>query len=207
MMWVTTSLSSIAELSLRLGSKNPKSAIARVVNEIRTLRRIVLTGTPMQNNLKEYYAMVNFCKPNYLGVSLFGGVHCRSSSISGTEHEFSRNFRIPIEAGQHKDSSPADVAFMRRRAFALNQRLKTVLHRRDFDVLRSFLPPKFEYGNEGQRVKDEGLFRSILLAVKIKCQPLQQELYRTYLLIQDIDPTSRLSNVLLVRKHLSGSFH
>jgi hypothetical protein len=35
---------------------------------------------------------------------------------------------------------------MRRRAYALNQRLKTVLHRRDFDILRSFLPPKFEYG-------------------------------------------------------------
>jgi len=48
-------------------SKNPKSAIARMVNQVRTLRRIVLTGTPMQNNLKEYYAMVNFCKPNYLG--------------------------------------------------------------------------------------------------------------------------------------------
>lgn len=30
-------------------------------------------------------------------------------------------------------------------------------------------------------------------AVKIKCTPLQQELYRTYLLIQDIDPNSRLS--------------
>ena len=35
---------------------------------------------------------------------------------------------------------------MKRRAYALNQRLKTVLHRRDFDVLRAFLPPKFEYG-------------------------------------------------------------
>ncbi|CAF1224117.1 unnamed protein product [Rotaria sordida] len=144
--------------------KNPKSAIARTVNEVRTLRRIVLTGTPMQNNLKEYYAMINFCKPNYLG----------------TEHEFSRNFRIPIEAGQHKDSSPGDVAYMRRRAYALNQRLKTILHRRDFDVLRSFLPPKFEY------------------AVKIKCMPLQQELYQTYLLIQNIDPTARLNMAKLL---------
>ncbi|UJR09733.1 hypothetical protein I4U23_013962 [Adineta vaga] len=144
--------------------KNPKTAVTRVVNEVRTLRRIVLTGTPMQNNLKEYYAMINFCKPNYLG----------------SEHEFSRNFRIPIEAGQHKDSSPGDVAYMRRRAYALNQRLKTVLHRRDFEVLRSFLPPKFEY------------------AVKIKCMPIQQELYRTYLLIQDIDPTSRLNMAKLL---------
>jgi SNF2 family DNA or RNA helicase len=85
----------------------------------------------MQNNLKEYFAMVNFCKPNFLG----------------TEYEFSEQFRKPIEAGQHRDSSHSDVAYMRRRIFALNRRLQTVIHRQGFDVLRSFLPPKFEYGN------------------------------------------------------------
>jgi len=36
---------------------------------------------------------------------------------------------------------------MRRRIFALNQRLQNVIHRQGFDVLRSFLPPKFEYGD------------------------------------------------------------
>jgi hypothetical protein len=35
---------------------------------------------------------------------------------------------------------------MRRRIYALNRRLQTVIHRQGFDVLRSFLPPKFEYG-------------------------------------------------------------
>jgi SNF2 family DNA or RNA helicase len=48
-------------------SKNPKSAITCTLNKIRTHRRIVLTGTPMQNNLKEYFSMVNFCNPNFLG--------------------------------------------------------------------------------------------------------------------------------------------
>ncbi|CAF1123246.1 unnamed protein product [Adineta steineri] len=139
--------------------KNSKTAITRMVNQVRTLRRIVLTGTPVQNNLKEYYAMVNFCKPNYLG----------------SKDDFDKNFREPIEAGQHKDSSPDSVAYMRRQAYILNQRLKTIIHRRDFDVLRSFLPPKFEY------------------AVKIKCMPLQEELYRTYLSIQNINPTCRLN--------------
>lgn len=41
--------------------------------------------------------------------------------------------------------------------------------------------------------KREMTMENIALAVKIKCLPLQQELYRTYLLIQDIDPTARLS--------------
>ena len=40
---------------------------------------------------------------------------------------------------------------------------------------------------------------TVYLAVKIKCMPLQQELYRTYLLIQDIDPNARLSKELILR--------
>ncbi|CAF2960444.1 unnamed protein product, partial [Rotaria sp. Silwood2] len=136
--------------------KNPKSAIACTLNKIRTHRRIVLTGTPMQNNLKEYFAMVNFCKPHFLG----------------TNREFSDQFRIPIESGQHRDSSQQDVANMRRRVYALNRRLQNIIHRQGLDVLRSFLPPKFEY------------------AVKIKCRPIQRQLYETYIKYQNIDSTN-----------------
>ncbi|CAF4846891.1 unnamed protein product, partial [Rotaria sp. Silwood2] len=131
-------------------------AIACTLNKIRTHRRIVLTGTPMQNNLKEYFAMVNFCKPHFLG----------------TNREFSDQFRIPIESGQHRDSSQQDVANMRRRVYALNRRLQNIIHRQGLDVLRSFLPPKFEY------------------AVKIKCRPIQRQLYETYIKYQNIDSTN-----------------
>lgn len=33
--------------------KNPTSQLSTAINKIRTLRRIILTGTPLQNNLKE----------------------------------------------------------------------------------------------------------------------------------------------------------
>lgn len=42
--------------------KNSKTSLSKAVNRIRTLRRIVLTGTPLQNNLNECKLPDNYDK-------------------------------------------------------------------------------------------------------------------------------------------------
>merc|ERR1711936_1360762 len=108
---------------------NEKSAINAAVNRIKTPRRIVLTGTPLQNNLKEYYEMVNFVKPNLLG----------------TRKEFMNRFVNLIVNGQHSDSTERDVRIMKKRSFILSDLLKGCMQRLDYNVLVPYLQPKFEF--------------------------------------------------------------
>ncbi|MBN3295323.1 ATRX regulator, partial [Amia calva] len=109
--------------------KNEASAISKAMNSIRTRRRVVLTGTPLQNNLIEYHCMVNFIKENLLG----------------SVKEFRNRFINPIQNGQCADSTLSDVRVMKKRAHILYEMLAGCVQRRDYTALTKFLPPKHEY--------------------------------------------------------------
>lgn len=109
--------------------KNTKSALNAAMNKISTKRRIILTGTPLQNNLSEYFAMVDFVKPKLLG----------------TFNEFKNRFVNPIQNGQHSDSSDRDVRIMKKRSYILSDLLKGCMQRLDYNVLMPYLQPKHEY--------------------------------------------------------------
>merc|ERR1739838_992295 len=109
--------------------KNENTAISRVVNQVKTLRRVALTGTPLQNNLIEYHCMVNFVKPNLLG----------------TVKEYKNRFVNPIMNGSCADSRGFDVKLMKQRAHILHELLDGCVQRRDYTALTKFLLPKHEY--------------------------------------------------------------
>lgn len=109
--------------------KNSHASISVALKQIRSKRRIVLTGYPLQNNLLEYWCMVDFVRPNYLG----------------SRTEFCNMFERPIQNGQCVDSTPQDIKLMRFRAHVLHSLLLGFVQRRSHIVLQSTLPQKEEY--------------------------------------------------------------
>lgn len=109
--------------------KNCNASTSTALKSIRTKRRIVLTGYPLQNNLLEYWCMVDFVRPSYLG----------------TRSEFCNMFERPIQNGQCLDSTPKDRQLMRFRAHVLHSLLQGFVQRRGHAVLRDALPRKEEH--------------------------------------------------------------
>lgn len=85
--------------------KNVTSEIGRAVLEFSTATRIALTGSPLANHLSDYYAMINFVAPGYLG---------------GAD-EFRSYYQVPIVEGLYIDST----AYARRKSMKKLLLLKT----------------------------------------------------------------------------------
>ncbi|XP_068997772.1 helicase ARIP4-like isoform X2 [Embiotoca jacksoni] len=109
--------------------KNCHASTSLALKNIRSRRRVVLTGYPLQNNLIEYWCMVDFVRPDFLG----------------TRQEFSNMFERPILNGQCVDSTPQDMQLMRYRSHVLHSLLEGFVQRRGHDVLKDQLLSKEEH--------------------------------------------------------------
>ncbi|PKY05457.1 hypothetical protein P168DRAFT_303257 [Aspergillus campestris IBT 28561] len=109
--------------------KNRATAASRAAMQFRSKSRIALTGSPLANNLVDYFTMVDWIAKGYLGEFV----------------EFKANFVEPIEQGLYLDSSRHE----RRRSLVKLKVLQGILNpkinRADITVLADNLPPKVEF--------------------------------------------------------------
>ncbi|RZC39792.1 transcriptional regulator ATRX -like, partial [Asbolus verrucosus] len=109
--------------------KNGETLRTQALMKLATKRRVVLTGTPLQNNLVEYYCMVHFVKPHLLG----------------TFPEYRNRFVNPIMNGQFDNSTPEDIKLMKKRTHVLAKLLKNTVNRVESKVLEGYLPEIEDY--------------------------------------------------------------
>jgi superfamily II DNA or RNA helicase len=109
--------------------KNPKTKIADAARGLVSKSRIALTGSPLANNLTDYYAMIDWIAPGYLG----------------TFKQFQANYVEPIQDGLYIDSTPAEQRKSLKKLQVLKQDLDPKINRHDISALKGDLPPKVEF--------------------------------------------------------------
>ncbi|KAF8831208.1 hypothetical protein HHX47_DHR1000010 [Lentinula edodes] len=108
--------------------KNSDSLTFQALNGLDVKRRVILTGTPIQNDLSEYFSLLNFANPNYLG----------------SKNDFKKNFENHIIRGRDASASDAFKAESEKKLKELGGLVTKFIIRRTNDLLSKYLPVKYE---------------------------------------------------------------
>jgi superfamily II DNA or RNA helicase len=149
--------------------KNPAAAQARAVKGIPAASRVAMSGTPVENRLSEYWSIMDFAQPGYLG---------------GPTH-FAREYATPIQT--HRDAAAAArlrkvmAPFMLRRLKSdkaiigdlpekLEQDQFCTLSRQQAALYESVVKEGLaSIAGESQTFKRQGLVLQMILALKQVC--------------------------------------
>ena len=108
--------------------RNPNAAITIYCKELRTANRIILSGTPMQNNLVELWSLFDFIFPMRLGTLV----------------NFRNQFETPIRQGGYANASNLQVQTAMKCAETLKDAISPYLLQRIKADVASDLPNKSE---------------------------------------------------------------
>ncbi|KAG7121543.1 Protein CHROMATIN REMODELING 20 like protein [Verticillium longisporum] len=109
--------------------KNQRSKLAAIGSQFRTPSRIALTGSPLANNVGEFYSMIDWVAENYLGPL----------------KEFNAYYALPIQEGLYGDSSHGEYRLAKKRLAILAKTVAPKTHRLTIKALKDELPDKVEF--------------------------------------------------------------
>ncbi|XP_033103595.1 DNA repair and recombination protein RAD54-like [Anneissia japonica] len=108
--------------------KNSENQTYLSLNALNAKRRVLLSGTPIQNDLLEYFSLVHFV----------------NTGILGTAQEFKKRFEIPILRGRDADASDSMRAKGQEKLEELAKLVNRCIIRRTASILSKYLPIKVE---------------------------------------------------------------
>ncbi|KAK3494312.1 SNF2 family N-terminal domain-containing protein [Neurospora hispaniola] len=108
--------------------RNPNTAITIYCKELRTPNRVILSGTPMQNNLTELWSLFDFIYPMRLGTLV----------------AFRNQFEIPIKLGGYANATNLQIMTAQKCAETLKETISPYLLQRLKVDVAADLPKKSE---------------------------------------------------------------
>lgn len=117
----------IADEGHRLKTLTNKSGQA--IQSLNAAKRVILSGTPIQNDLSEFFAAVDLVNPGILG----------------TFKAFIREFETPIVRSRQPEATRKEIEKGESRSEELRELTSKFILRRTADILAKYLPPKTEY--------------------------------------------------------------
>jgi len=109
--------------------KNGDSQTFTALSSLNVQRRVILSGTPIQNDLSEYYSLLSFANPNLLG----------------TRQEFRTKYELAILKGRDASATDAEIARGDEKLSDLLTTVNKFIIRRTNDILSKYLPVKYEH--------------------------------------------------------------
>lgn len=109
--------------------KNGDSLTFTALDLISCERRVILSGTPIQNDLTEYFSLLSFANPGLLGSRL----------------EFRKNFELPILKGRDAMATDNERKKGDEKLAELSTLVSKFIIRRTNDILSKYLPVKHEH--------------------------------------------------------------
>lgn len=106
--------------------KNDRTKTARVINDLPAPMRLLLSGTPIQNDLDEFFALITLANP----------------AVVGTQQEFHKQFAKPIQKGRDPDADTETKENGQKCLEELSALTDHFILRRTNRLNARFLPPK-----------------------------------------------------------------